>query len=250
MARERVGRKWGEKVQFTDETAHKKLNILVWGLPGSGKTHFAETAPRPFLINTDKGELTMHKSHIPFVTIDGTMQVYETIMSILDDARKGKANEVVDFKEIDTIILDSVWKLSDLLLEEIMEEANNSGKANYDNWGELLTRMSKIIDGFTASNFHFIATSGEATRQDEMDAEEKIVTFNFSGSYRNRLPYSFDFNLYLKATKRGKEMQFIANTMEENKRTAKSRVAIPRQIVDPSFKKIQDFVTEGLKEGA
>ncbi len=188
----------------------------------------------------------MHNSHIPYMTIDGTMQVYETIMAILDDARKGKANDLVDFANVDTIILDSIWKTSDLLLEEIKEEAQNTGKANYDNWGELLTRMSKIVDGFAASDFNFIATCGEATRQDEMDAEEKVITFNFSGSYRNRLPYSFDFNLYMKEVKRGKEVVYVANTKEENKRTAKSRVSMPRQIPDPSFDKIQEFVNKGL----
>lgn len=184
----------------------------------------------------------MHKSHIPFITIDGSMNVYDTIMSILDSARK----QADGFEEIETIVLDSVWKLSDLLLDEIMEQAGNTGKAQHDQWGTLLTRMSKIVDGFSASNYHFIATSGEATRQDDMDSEERVVTFNFSGSYRNRLPYSFDFNLYLKSVKRGREVQYVANTMEENKRTAKSRVSMPRQIVDPSFDKIQEFVNVGL----
>jgi len=188
----------------------------------------------------------MHNSRIPYITIDGTMQVFETIMAILDDARKEKANDLVDFAEIDTIILDSVWKTSDLLLEEIKENANNDGKANFDNWGELLTKMTKIVDGFSASQYHFIATSGEATRQDVMDAEEKVVGFNFSGSFRDRLPYSFDFNLYLKEVKKGKDTIYVANTKEENKRTAKSRVSMPRQIVDPSFTKIQEFVTAGL----
>lgn len=186
----------------------------------------------------------MHKSHIPFITIDGTMQVYETIMAILDSARKKKDG----FEEIQTIVLDSVWKLSDLLLDEIMEETGNTGKAQHDQWGELLTRMSKIIDGFSASPYHFIATSGEATRQDEMDKDEKVVTFNFSGSYRNRLAYSFDFNLYMVAKKKGMRTEFLAYSQEENKRTAKSRVNMPRQIVDPSFDTIQGLVTAGLEK--
>lgn len=184
----------------------------------------------------------MHKSHIPFITIDGTMQVYETIMWILDSARKKKDG----FEEIDTIVLDSVWKLSDLLLDEIMEESNNTGKAQHDQWGELLTRMSKIIDGFSAAPYNFIATSGEATRQDDMDKTEKVVTFNFSGSYRNRLAYAFDFNLYLVAKKKGMKTEYVAFSQEENKRTAKSRISMPRQIVDPSFPGIQLLVTAGL----
>lgn len=242
--RERIGRKWTDKVRYTDDLTDKCLNILVWGPPGSGKTHFIETAPKPFLINTDKGELTMHRSHIPSVALDGTTQVYETIMAILDSARKKKDG----FEEIETIGLDSVWKLSDLLLEEIKEEKNTTGKAGFDDWGELLTRMAKIVDGFTASPYHFIATSGEAIRQDDMDAEEKVVTFNFSGSYRSRLAYAFDFNLYFLAKKRGLKTEYIAFSQEENKRTAKSRVSMPRQIVDPSFSTIQGLVTAGLEK--
>jgi len=186
----------------------------------------------------------MHRSHIPYATIDGTMQVYETIMAILDSARKEKDG----FEEIDTIVLDSVWKLSDLLLDEILEEQGNTGKAQFEQWGELLTRMSKIVDGFIASKYHFIATVGEAIRQDDMDKEEKVVSFNFSGSYRNRIAYSFDFNLYLEAKKRGQRTEYFAYSQEENKHNAKSRVTMPRQLSDPSFKQLQDLVNQGLAE--
>jgi len=242
--RKRVGRGWTENVQSTKDVGGKKLNILVWGAPGSGKTHFCGTAPKPFLINTDKGELTLNQQDIPYILIDGEMNVYDTIMAILDSARKKKDG----FENIETIILDSVWKLSDLLLEEIKEESNNTGKANYDNWGNLLTRMSKIIDGFTASNYHFLATSGEAIRADELDEEEKNVTFNFSGSYRNRLAYSFDFNLYLKAKKKGVTTEYLSFSQEENKRSAKSRVEMPKKVIDPSFTKIHEYVLNGLKK--
>lgn len=242
MARERVGRRWTEHVKFTDDVSDKKLNILVWGLPGSGKTHFAQTSPKPFLINTDKGELTMHSLHVPYITIDGSMQVYETIMAILNSAQK----KTDGFDKFETIILDSVWKTSDLLLDEICDENNVTGKPSFNEWGILLTRMTKIIDGFTASGYNFIATSGEATRADEMDPEEKVVSFNFSGSYRDRLAYSFDFNLYMRSKPKGRETAYLAFTQEENKRTAKSRVEMPRQIADPSFDKIRSYVDAGL----
>ncbi len=242
--RKRVGRNWTENVQSTKDVGGKKLNILVWGAPGSGKTHFCGTAPKPFLINTDKGELTLNQQDIPYILIDGEMNVYDTIMAVLDSARKEKDG----FENIETIILDSVWKLSDLLLEEIKEESNNTGKANFDNWGNLLTRMSKIIDGFTASDYHFLATSGETIRTDELDEEEKNVTFNFSGSYRSRLAYSFDFNLYLKAKKKGVTTEYLSFSQEENKRSAKSRVEMPKKVIDPSFTKIHEYVLNGLKK--
>lgn len=189
----------------------------------------------------------MHQSHIPYVTIDATMNVYDTIMAVLDDARKGVANDLVDFAEIDTIILDSVFKTSDLLMDELCEMAGITGKPQFEQWGELLNRMTKIIDGFVASDYNFIATSGESYRQDEMDEDETNVTFNFSGSYRNRLPYAFDFNLYMVAKKKGLATQYLAYTQEENKRTAKSRVQMPRQILDPSYSQLREFVEAGLK---
>lgn len=80
-----------------------------------------------------------------------------------------------------------------------------------------------------------------------MDEDETNVTFNFSGSYRNRLPYAFDFNLYMVAKKKGLATQYLAYTQEENKRTAKSRVQMPRQILDPSFNQLREFVEAGLE---
>ena len=70
MARKRVGRDWVNNVRMTNNVADKKLNILLWGRPGTGKTQFMGTAPKPFIIAAEDGVLTLHDKTIPYYILD------------------------------------------------------------------------------------------------------------------------------------------------------------------------------------
>lgn len=259
--RKRPAKNWGQAIKSTKDVSNVKLNILLWGASGVGKTHFIGTAPRPFVIAAEKGTLTLYKEDIPFFQLTDEMAVYDTVMLILQSAeRKEKVfkydeegnitDEVlVDFGEIDTIAIDSVWKLNEMLLLEICDEANKT-KATFDEWGILLTKMSKIISRIVAIDYNSIVTIGQAVKKDELEEDEKLMEFNMRGSYRHQIAYEFDFNLYLNCETRGTRSEYVAYTSEENKRTAKSRVAVPRRLVDPKFSQLWDAVQAELGKSA
>lgn len=253
MARTRPGRKWGQLVKMTNDVKAKKLKILVWGGPGTGKTHLIGTAPKPFVIAAEDGVLTLHKFKIPYFKLDDSMAIYETFLMIVESAVKkekveievdGKP-EVIDFAEIETIALDSAWMLNSRLTREIKEECGKE-KFQHDQWGLLLDRMQKCITDLLESDYHIICTMGEAVKADEMDDQKKQVTFNMQGSFRNQIAYLFDFNLTTFKESVGRRTNYKLFTNDENNRSAKSRVDLPKEIVDPTFSKIYEPTMKAL----
>lgn len=245
MARRRVGRNWAGKIRKTNNVADKKLNILTWGRPGSGKTWFMGTAPKPFIIAAEDGVLTLHEKEIDYVLLDPEEKVYDTVMIYIDDARK----KLGVFEDIETICVDSLWKLNQMLLDEIIEEAGRE-KAERDDWGMLLTRISKIMSNLLAMDYHCITSVGEQIKEDAMNTDKKnplmLPEFNMSGSYKSQVAYEFDFNLYFEQKPRGARVDYMAYPLPHDKRNAKSRVKLPNEMKDITFDFILNKVNEEL----
>jgi len=240
--RKRVGRDWSTRVKRTDQVGDKKLNILLWGKPGSGKTRFMGTAPKPFIIAAEDGVLTLANKEIPYYLLQDDEAVFDTVMQIVNDARK----KVNGFEDIETICIDSVWKLNKMLLDEIMDDAGKD-KPEFDHWGTLKTRISKIVEAFLKMDYHLICSVGEKAKEDKL-TEVLTPSFNFAGSYADQIAYEFDFNLYMVKKARGQRIEFMTYALDENKRTAKSRVELPREMKDVDFTFIYEKVQSVLKQ--
>lgn len=241
--RKRLGKDWSDKIKLTNNVKDKKVKMLVSGGPGSGKTHLIGTAPNPFVIASEDGVLTLHKYEIPYIKLDDSMAVYEDFLEILRAARDKKSmdlgdGKVLDFAKIETLCLDSVWMLNSRLKKEILE-TGNMRNAQKDLWGVLLDKIKDCVLQLIDMDYHIIVTVGEAVKSDEMDAEEKIITYNFQGSFRNEIGYLFDFNLYMVKEQRGRNTVYKCFTNDENNRTAKARIGgLPKEMINPSFQDI------------
>ena len=251
--RKKLGRSWGDKIKLTNEVKDKKVKMLVQGGPGSGKTHLISTAPRPFVLAAEDGVLTLHKHAIPYIKIDDHMAVYEDYLEILRAARERRKidmadGSVLDFAEIETLCLDSVWMLNSRLKKEILE-SGDMRNAQKDLWGVLLDQIKDCILQLIDMDYHIIVTVGEAVKNDEMDSDEKIITYNFQGSFRNEIGYLFDFNLYMVKEQRGRNTIYKCFTNDENNRTAKARIGgLPKELPNPSFQEIIKYLDDAVKE--
>lgn len=239
MARKRVGRAWAEGIRTTSNVADKRLNILLWGKPGTGKTRFMGSCPKPFIIAAEDGVLTLHNEEIPYYLLKDDEKVFDTVMQIIDDARK-KLN---GFENIETICIDSLWKLNSMILEEIKEEMGET--KGFGIWDALLTRMTKINSGLLSMDYHYVVSVGESIKEDKMTESLRPV-FNMSGSFKDQVAYEFDLNLFMDKKSKGARTEWVAYSMDENKRTAKSRVALPREIKNLSFSLLWETIQKEL----
>ena len=250
MARKVMGRKFGSMVQNTAKPVDTTVNVLLWGLPGVGKTHFIKTAPKPFIIAAEKGLLTIAGSGIPYIQLNPEFEVYNSVMYILNLARKKEklldddGNVVVDFAEVETIAVDSITKLNAMVVDEIAESV---GSMRTQDWGDVRARMSAINNQLMALPYNIVCTGGETIREDQEDSDKVRATLNMQGGYRDVIMYEYDFNIYMTTRERGRTQQYWSYTQDRNKRTAKSRADLPAEIENLNFDMIADAVKAKLK---
>jgi hypothetical protein len=138
--------------------------------------------------------------------------------------------------------------LNSRLKKEILE-SGSIRNAQKDLWGVLLDQIKDCVLQLIDMDYHIIVTVGEAVKTDEMDSDEKIITYNFQGSFRNEIGYLFDFNLYMVKEQRGRNTVYKCFTNDENNRTAKARIGgLPKEMTNPSFgdiiKHLEDIQAE------
>ena len=115
-------------MRLTSTKKHAKyVNLLLYGKHGIGKTPLIATAPKPFIIDLDEGQLSNADLDID-MSIVRTFEEMEETYAYLNTKKASKKYE--------TIVLDGGWELSDVVLEELKavleKEAKESGKKGFE----------------------------------------------------------------------------------------------------------------------
>ncbi len=123
----------------------KNVNILCYGRAGVGKTVLCSTAPKPVIISTESGLLSLVKYDIPVIKVSSLQD--------LNDAY----DIVVDKTKFKTICLDSISDIAEAALTKLKKEKRDPRQA----YGVLSDKMSELIRMFRDldRNVYFIATA-------------------------------------------------------------------------------------------
>lgn len=98
--------------------SQKKLTIIISGVAGIGKTTLALSAPRPLLIDFDKGASRVEaKYRTDTMLVDSVSQVYDELRT-------------ADLSVYDSIVLDTGGKLFEMMKPEIIKENPKAGKSD------------------------------------------------------------------------------------------------------------------------
>jgi hypothetical protein len=251
--RQRLSRDWADNAQSSKDFENRKFKILVSGKEGSGKTEFAGTWPKPFIIASEEGTLTLMDKDIPFFFLSNDMPIYDTILMILLEAKmhSGSFAEGGKFSGIETIVFDSFTALNQKIMAEILE-SNNRVKPEFDDWNSLKYRMGKICSLIPELPYHVIGTVGIASK-DDLITKMAVPTIDIDGSYRERLPHDFDFSLWLTCQSRGSVNKYICYTKEHLQKYSKARVPkkwppLPKEIENIDYDYIYNYYQENLKK--
>jgi hypothetical protein len=192
-------------LDWTDNEEVNHPRILLCGKPKKGKTHFIGTCPKPFIIDTDHGTLSIAQKHIPRYKLyrhkfESGDQSYMTVNNIIADLRekRGPVWEALEQAKYvpETIALDSASALSDLMEVGIVNHPPN-GK---DRDGITLTlpdyniiqrRLFGIIDNLKSLPYMVVVTMGIDVELDEFNRliESPSATGRKLGP---KLPHFFD----------------------------------------------------------
>jgi hypothetical protein len=188
----------------TDVDTLVHLKALIYGRPGTGKTTFAVSAPKPLILLSERQALTNIRHAIKRT---GAKDVQVLVMESLEDYRSVlrtlyaatanpslksgpfvvRAQDGVELYRSDiwpeTIAIDSLTDATKFVEDEINREAPpRKGKDGLDvvaerYWQALFDRCSKVIRAFRDVDFHVLYLCLEDDRvQGEGDEAERQVT--------------------------------------------------------------------------
>ena len=145
------------EIQFMEDVAPKRMTVLVYGMPGAGKTHFAGTFPKPLFLDMRGGLETVRKKKVAYYRP-------KTIAEIISFANP---ETLKDFR---TIVLDHLTEMTRLLMADILAVSGRE-HAQLQDWGMLLERIRRIVVTFTdpelLPDHHVVFIAEEHYKQDE-----------------------------------------------------------------------------------
>jgi hypothetical protein len=235
----------------------KYLNLLIYGPPNAGKTHFAATAQdhkdfSPALhLGFEQGLLTVaYRKNYDAKEIRTIAQL-EAVVELLEEDQKSAK------PYYKTVIIDNATELQYLDIDTVMREAkntsNNPDRIDIDipsprEWGKIGKRLRRCVQAFRDMPTHTIWT---AWRGDYTDDSTNITHYfpKLSGFMKVEFAGYFDIVGYLTSDTKvsGDVSQHIGylQTRETKRVVAKWRnrpPEVPDVIEDPTVSLIWDYV--------
>lgn len=155
----------------------ERLTTLIYGVPGIGKTSFANTSKKPLLLDFDDGA---YRSQNRQDVIQ--IKSWNDIKDLTAD----------DLKDYETIVIDTIGRLLEMLVIEIGKENPKSVKATGElqiqGYGTLITKFKAWYNLIKSFNKHIIfighAKAEKSTRKGE-DIEKYVL--NCMGSSKEEI---------------------------------------------------------------
>ena len=141
----------------------KKLFIIIAGVPGIGKTTLALSAPKPLLIDLDKG---VDRVETRYRTDTDVVGSYEELRNDL---------EKTDLSPYETIVIDTGGKLLEMLKPVVIardqKNAQTNGELSLKGYGAVKKMFNEFVSFVKGLNKHIVmvfhateVTDGEMTK--------------------------------------------------------------------------------------
>lgn len=234
-----------EKVSDESKLEERFISAFVYGKAGSGKTQFIGTFPKPFVIDTDLGLLTLAGQDVKAFSITSDMAVYETIINIVQDIKhkRGPWEEGGPLADRQTIAIDSMSITGATMYAQILEIQKKDTRAAYGTLLSQLTTLTSLFRELKLYGYHVIATSGEVTKENNLTGLSEPVPL-IPGSFRDFIAHQFDQAMWFEVQVRQGKPTYNAYTLAEKGHQAKERIGLPGKVENVTF----DIMVEALSK--
>lgn len=164
----------------------KKLFIIVAGVPGIGKTTLALSAPKPLLIDLDKG---VDRVETRYRTDTDVVSSYEELRSDLEKA---------DLSPYETIVIDTGGKLLEMLKPVVIardpKNAQTNGELSLKGYGAVKKMFNEFVSFVKSLNKHLVMVF-HAT--EVADGETTKLRIRMEGKSRDEVWDSVDIGGFM-----------------------------------------------------
>ncbi len=211
------------------DRTNTKIQVLVYGKSGVGKTHFGGTFPSPFFVAFDRKMLTLAGQDIEYEIVS-TWKELEDVMANIEDIKQ------------ETLVFDSLTRYSDILMARIQAINKTTGKMpTLPEYGIFGGNIKEFLDDVLKIDKNIVFTAHEELTKDELTGEIFSLPLMI-GKTRYRLASWFDeyYRLYVDLHKG--EYTYYMSTVPTKRYGGKTSLGLPAVIDDPSYSKIISLV--------
>lgn len=193
-----------------------KIKILLWGLPGSGKTHFGLSSPKPLGIDTERGcEAFFNRFEFDLLSLP-TIDQFELAVKTLQEG---------SYENYESLVIDSLTGLEELYVEKY----TRGERTSLAEWGVIKPKLDKLMKRIVSLPLNLICT---ARSQNMWDTREFKLIGQRPHIQKNLSAYYFDIIGKLER-RNGQAPTIVLN---------KSRFVLPPKIEGISFEELQSLI--------
>ena len=219
------------KVQSTRDVAKlNKTNCIIYGESGIGKTKLVTTAPKPLIIDSESGLLSVADFDLDVVqarSLKDTIEVYNFL-----------ANEKHDYE---TVFVDSLSETAQIVLTEYKAKERDPRQA-YQKLGEEVISM---VRKFKSLPMHVVFVAKQARLIDEFNGRTSYGP-SFPGRMLDaELPYQVDVLLAMRFHKHEGKQYRVLQTGVSIQYNAKDRSGLLDNLEKPDLSSIFEKISAG-----
>lgn len=211
----------------TNQSIMDGVNILGYGKSGVGKTRFIGTMPRPLIISSERGNLSLRGMDIPVAYVSNGVDLRQVYDFLKADAGK----------TFDSVAMDSVTDIAHTMLK-IAKGVNTNQQKAYGDVAEIVIDNLKKFRDLPRINKYFVA-------QMIMTKNEVNGSFSYTPDFPGKqigqqAPYVFDLvaNFDVWVNPENQERSYFMRCQPDQYYEAKDRSGVLEAFEQPDFSQL------------
>ena len=206
----------------------------IYGTPGIGKSTLALSAPKPLLLDCDKG---IHRVQAEYRTDCVQVKSYQDILDVLEE----------DLSDYQTIVIDTLGELVNFMLKYFSDKdkalVTRGGTYNIKIWGLIKTEFQNLKMKLQLLNKNLIFVAHQA---EDKDGETKVYRMDVAGSTSKDIIKILDFLGYCEMLGKTRSISFSPSA----RFYAKNSIQLTEYLEIPTLSvgDKNDFITKEIIE--
>ena len=202
--------------------SNQYVNAVIYGPSGIGKSFCIPTAPKPLILSSEEGLLSIQDADIDVIEIKSIHDIDEVLKWLHQKCKEGKC-------EYETIVLDSISELAQQMLHEYKKDERDPRRA-YMTLAETLLEKVRFLKAMPA---HIVFIAKQSIIVDEYTGKTFYGPLLPGRVLPIELPYQVDEVLAMRFVKHNGKDYRVFQTQPDIQYSAKDRSGKLKQYERP-----------------